>query len=405
MTDEQLRAAIMDIVTDAWDRSRQIDGAVDEIMDAVALAIQHPSQSAGVVLQGDRDDPPDVSLIADPTLREVVTAYGNGPHYEGLRRVAELLRQSQSVGEPVAYLDIGVGGYLDLGSDLSDEQFARLPPGRHMLGIIGTYGADGYTPASPPPTDAARADMGNPISEAARATGDGATQAEVVAALEGLCKFNEMAGMPTTRAREVLAKIAAGGIVSPAEPNEEPSEKQRKLLDLADRIDYERLCLRPGMTHRDMTPEQRDRMNAGVELRRYAQIWKAGRWIVIPPVGPVRFSANTLDRAVEMAKRDEERRGATPAEPDAARVEADRRDAAVPDRTGIYAWNSGPSAALVLVDKRPSHHAPGGQFNGHVIASAKFYDGCPVTQWGKDGRWTLLHDFDAALAAERKEQA
>lgn len=55
--------------------------------------------------------------------------------------------------EPVAYLDIGAGGYLDIGSDLHDEQLARLPRGRHMLAIVGTYGADGYVPRSaPPPT-------------------------------------------------------------------------------------------------------------------------------------------------------------------------------------------------------------------------------------------------------------
>ncbi len=64
MTDEQLRAAIMDIVTDAWDRSRQIDGAVDEIMDAVALAAQHPSQSAG--------EPAAIVDVSVPHLRSIV---------------------------------------------------------------------------------------------------------------------------------------------------------------------------------------------------------------------------------------------------------------------------------------------------------------------------------------------
>ncbi len=52
-------------------------------------------------------------------------------------------------GEPVAYLDLGVGGYMDVGTDLTDEQLAALPKGRHMLGIIGTYGVDGCTPAEP----------------------------------------------------------------------------------------------------------------------------------------------------------------------------------------------------------------------------------------------------------------
>lgn len=44
----------------------------------------------------------------------------------------------------VAYLDLGVGGYMDIGTDLTDEELATLPKGRHMLGIIGTYGVDGY---------------------------------------------------------------------------------------------------------------------------------------------------------------------------------------------------------------------------------------------------------------------
>ena len=119
-------------------------------------------------------------------------------------------------------------------------------------------------------------------------------------------------------ARRVLA-LASSAQQQPvsAEASEEPSEKQRKLLALADRIDHEQLWRWAGMDHHKMTPEQHNRMNAGVELRRYAQIWKADRWIVIPPVGPVRFSADTLDRAVEMAKRDEARRAAALTPPQA----------------------------------------------------------------------------------------
>ncbi|KOO75326.1 hypothetical protein [Stenotrophomonas maltophilia] len=59
-------------------------------------------------------------------------------------------KNSLTVGggqEPVAYLDLGEGGYMDVGTDLSDEELAALPKGRHMLGIIGTYGVDGYKPA------------------------------------------------------------------------------------------------------------------------------------------------------------------------------------------------------------------------------------------------------------------
>lgn len=61
-------------------------------------------------------------------------------------------RAAPATGErqAVAYLDLGAGGYMDVGTDLTDEQLAALPKGRHMLAIIGTHGVDGYTPASAP---------------------------------------------------------------------------------------------------------------------------------------------------------------------------------------------------------------------------------------------------------------
>ena len=72
-------------------------------------------------------------------------------------------------GGVVAYLDIGAGGYLDLGTDLADEALSRLPKGRHALVIAGTYGIDGYTaastPQSAPPPQAAPAEV---LEDAAR---------------------------------------------------------------------------------------------------------------------------------------------------------------------------------------------------------------------------------------------
>jgi len=58
-------------------------------------------------------------------------------------------REAQQAAEPVAYLDIGNGGYVDLGSDLSIEHLSKLPWGRHMLGTVETYGADGYKASEP----------------------------------------------------------------------------------------------------------------------------------------------------------------------------------------------------------------------------------------------------------------
>lgn len=83
-----------------------------------------------------------------------------------------------------------------------------------------------------------------------------------------------------------------------------PSEKQKQLLELADRIDYEQLWRSAGMDHQKMTPEQKDRMNAGVALRRYADLWAPGRWVIFPPEGNVHFSASTLAKAFEMAAKD-----------------------------------------------------------------------------------------------------
>ena len=63
---------------------------------------------------------------------------------------------TQQAVEVVAYLDIGAGGYLDLGSELSDEALQQLPKGRHALVIAGTYGIDGYV-AAPQPSPTAQA--------------------------------------------------------------------------------------------------------------------------------------------------------------------------------------------------------------------------------------------------------
>ena len=62
-------------------------------------------------------------------------------------RESVLAEQPAAAQEAVAYLDIGAGGYLDIGSDLPEEQLLALPNGRHALGIIGTYGIDGYVSA------------------------------------------------------------------------------------------------------------------------------------------------------------------------------------------------------------------------------------------------------------------
>ena len=74
-----------------------------------------------------------------------------------------------------------------------------------------------------------------------------------------------------------------------------------------------------------------------------------------------------------------------------------------PDRVGVYAWAAQGFQALVLVNRRPSAHQPGGQLNGHVIPSTSFYDGCAVEDWGRDGTWTLLRDLEPGVSVESGE--
>ena len=64
----------------------------------------------------------------------------------------------QPEGDVVAYLDVGANGYLDLGSELSEDALQQLPKGRHALVIAGTYGIDGYVAAPQPSTTAQSAD-------------------------------------------------------------------------------------------------------------------------------------------------------------------------------------------------------------------------------------------------------
>ena len=68
---------------------------------------------------------------------------------------------TQQAGDVVAYLDVGAGGYLDLGAALSEDALQQLPKGRHALVIAGTYGIDGYV-AAPQPSPMAQAAEGVP---------------------------------------------------------------------------------------------------------------------------------------------------------------------------------------------------------------------------------------------------
>lgn len=88
-------------------------------------------------------------------LLECVVVEADWPEYEPTWNAIETRvtgAKAQPAPKAVAYLDLGLGGYMDIGTDLTDEELATLPKGRHMLGVIGTYGVDGYVPAQPAPS-------------------------------------------------------------------------------------------------------------------------------------------------------------------------------------------------------------------------------------------------------------
>lgn len=118
---------------------------------------------------------PDQSQIAG---LELALARWNdgGPSVQYAALLHDLIAQAKAAPEPVqgeaveavAFLDIGAGGYVDLGTDQAIESLEKMPYGRHMLGIIGTYGADGWqsnaqwpAPNAEPVAYAAFSDNGN----------------------------------------------------------------------------------------------------------------------------------------------------------------------------------------------------------------------------------------------------
>lgn len=78
-----------------------------------------------------------------------------------------------------------------------------------------------------------------------------------------------------------------------------------ELTELADRIDHEKLWKIAGMYRDALTAEQRDRLDTGVHLRRYADLLGSNSWRIYPPKPNVSFSASTLDAVVAMVRKRE----------------------------------------------------------------------------------------------------
>jgi hypothetical protein len=114
------------------------DGGNTIMQNKVAFLRQHGAVDAGTMLR-------DGNLITLVTNQGRVERF-DANEFGGIQLLAD---GGEDKRDAVAYLDLGAGGYMDIGTELTDEQLAALPKGRHMLGIIGTYGVDGYHRASP----------------------------------------------------------------------------------------------------------------------------------------------------------------------------------------------------------------------------------------------------------------
>ncbi len=91
-----------------------------------------------------------VFFAAEPTDDEVRAVHDTLAAAPTAQAAPQPAPATQQAGDVVAYLDVGAGGYLDLGSELSEDALQQLPKGRHALVIAGTYGIDGYVAAPQP---------------------------------------------------------------------------------------------------------------------------------------------------------------------------------------------------------------------------------------------------------------
>ena len=91
--------------------------------------------------------------------------------YESANTTPQPAPATQQAGDVVAYLDVGAGGYLDLGSELSEDALQQLPKGRHALVIAGTYGIDGYVAAPQPSPTTQPAPQPSPAAQEGKSHG------------------------------------------------------------------------------------------------------------------------------------------------------------------------------------------------------------------------------------------
>ena len=128
---------------------RKFNGAESMACDAIDELIAERDELRAKVAEMEKQRP--AAWCATDETGTVVEALGMNQSRR-FDTALYLSHGAQNVPKAVAYLDLGTGGYMDIGTDLTDEALAALPKGRHMLGIVGTYGVDGYVPAQPAPS-------------------------------------------------------------------------------------------------------------------------------------------------------------------------------------------------------------------------------------------------------------
>jgi hypothetical protein len=282
-------------------------------IDAVAWGIQERKEAASATDAGQAyfEEQPDGTITpVDPDDLNASVS-----HYDGLPPLPENL----DIAESISLRSIDCPEFLEtLGAyaqkpDMDTAWAVLQCADRRMHEImrkrfaLAGFGAAQATPSLPSTPDEVIAFIGSNF-DSSHTQGDKADWRYQVSVHDLLSAFSEWQDFPAVQAalegEQDLPPLMKGSMT-----------RQEKLLALADRIDHEKLWRQPAMDRHTLTDDQQARLDAGVMLRRYADILAPGRWLVIPPTGGVQFSAGSLDAAYEMAKRDEARKAAGRAAP------------------------------------------------------------------------------------------
>lgn len=110
---------------------------------AAAAAAPAPAQAAEVATEASE-------LLGKYRKLCALSGRGDGAHLDRIDKAITALTSTAAAAAPVAYLDIGFGGFLDLGTELDHAALMALPKGRHLLGIMGSAALASKAAASEP---------------------------------------------------------------------------------------------------------------------------------------------------------------------------------------------------------------------------------------------------------------